>query len=75
MNLHDKIMGVIPDDIANGGEEFYDGFAEASRKSASIAKEASALMEDMAQELAYYTDDVKTAAVWKRYKAWKESAK
>jgi len=51
MTLHDRIMAVIPDDITNGGEEFYDGFAEASRKAATLAKEADELMAEMAEAL------------------------
>ena len=61
MTLHDRIMGLIPDDIANGGEEFYDGFAEASRKAAALAKEADELMAEMAEALVimdwFFVDD------------------
>ena len=60
MTLHDRIMGLIPDDITNGGEEFYDGFAEASRKAATIAKEADELMAEMATHILELIDAIET---------------
>lgn len=67
MSLHDRIMAIN----VQGDRKRADVRADA----AQLAKEADELMAEMAEELAYYTDDVKTAAVWKKYKAWKESTK
>jgi len=83
MTLHDRIMGLIPDDITNGGEEFYDGFAEASRKAATLAKEADELMAEMAgaleqavlsmQDSGYRNDSVAVRAGRQAVNKYKES--
>jgi len=51
---------LIPDDITNGGEEFYDGFAEASRKAATLAKEADELLAEMAEHILELVDAIET---------------
>ena len=83
MTLHDRIMGQLPDDITNGGEEFYDGFAEASRKAATLAKEADELMAEMADLIDGYKMVMKAISVrptrsteiLEKYNTYKERTK
>lgn len=77
--LSDRILGQIPEGLGKKDLDiytYYDGFADAGRQAANLAKEADELMGEMVEVLDVYADEryisLPARQMINKYNRWKE---